>query len=78
VTNQTLKLDEQRATVTIKAAVGGNGVGITQAFEDVTNSVTVTCTCHSGNQTYSTTTTCPGNNNTCDCSTPSSPRIICG
>ena len=66
------------AEITVTAAEGGEGTGITQRFEGA-ESVTVTCTCTSDGKTYSTTKTCPsGNNNTCDCSSPTNPRIICG
>jgi len=37
---------------------------------------TVTCTCLSTGK--SVTKQCPNDNNTCDCSDPNHPKIICG
>lgn len=73
-----LSVAEVGAEVTVKPAVGGLGIAISQKFVEIPDSYTVTCTCTDGGKAYSTTTTCAGGNNTCDCSTPTSPRVICG
>ena len=67
--------------VEVSQCLGGNGVTVSQRFTatDGTESTTVTCTCwDSAGHSYSTTKQCPDGNNTCDCSTPSSPKITCG
>lgn len=65
------------ADITISSARGGNGTSVAQKADGV-DGVTVTCTCYDKDKSYSTTKTCSGVNNTCDCSTPTSPQIICG
>lgn len=69
-----------KAEVEVSPASPGSGVVISQKFTatDGTLSTTVTCTCTDGGKTYSTSKSCPNGNNTCDCSTPSSPKITCG
>ena len=63
--------------VTISSPKGDNGTMVAQMAKGV-DGVTVTCTCYDGDKSYSTTKICPGDKNTCDCSTPSNPTIICG
>ena len=71
---------EGNVEVEVSAASPGAGVVVSQKFtaSDGKTSTTVTCTCTSNGHTYSTTKDCPNGNNTCDCSTPSSPKITCG
>ncbi|MDO7207205.1 hypothetical protein Q5M48_03260 [Acinetobacter nosocomialis] len=72
--------DAGKAEIDISPAFSGSGVVISQKFIaiDGTLSTTVTCTCTDQGNTYSTSKSCANGNNTCDCSTPSNPRIICG
>ena len=70
-----------KVQIDVAPASKGDGVIINQHFttSSGTKSTTVTCTCTDANGgTHSTTKQCPNGNNTCDCSTPSSPKIICG
>lgn len=67
--------------VEVRQASPGSGVVLSQKFttSDGTASTTVTCTCtDAAGKTHSTTKSCSNGNNTCDCSTPSSPKIACG
>ena len=67
-----------KADISVAPASSGNGVVVVQKFPH-TDSATVTCTCIDGNKTYTTTAQCASiSGNTCDCSTPSSPRVTCG
>lgn len=67
----------QTAEVSISAASQGNGVVVAHKFGKAGES-TVTCTCtDASGKTYTTTKECSGNSPTCDCSTPSSPKITC-
>jgi hypothetical protein len=68
----------QTAQVSVSSAALGSGVMVVQRFGDRAKESTVTCTCtDASGKTYSTTKECSGNSPTCDCSTPSSPKITC-
>lgn len=77
-----VKLDLPRGEtvdVTVASASSGTGVMVVQRFgSSQAGSTTVTCSCTDNGKTYTTTKECPGTNNTCDCSTPSKPKITCG
>ncbi|GGD98137.1 hypothetical protein GCM10010985_61110 [Caballeronia grimmiae] len=67
--------------IEIEKCSSGHGVTVSQRFaaKDGTTSTSFTCTCYESNgKSYSKTITCPDGNNTCDCSTPSSPSPSCG
>lgn len=68
--------------VEVGEASPGDGVVVSHHFtaSNGAQSTHVTCTCSDSatGKSYSTSKDCPNGNNTCDCSTPSSPKIYCG
>lgn len=69
-------------TVEVETNEASNGEGFLTSAHYTSKvgvqSTTVTCTCYDHGNSWSTTKSCPNGNNTCDCTTPSSPTISCG
>ncbi len=78
MTKLSVETGNGKVAVSAKPAERGPGLAIIHAPEGqaAPDSVTITCSCENNGTWYSTTATC-SRDGWCDCSNPTSPRVVC-